>query len=444
MTLDAVVLDHQPIPVLNEFALRGLKAGFTDPSDLSGLLGLEEGLMTGTLGELFRLDQIDYPVEVGGSRSLRITGLGRQTLDALEETQPERREIWFAFDRLLWRPVGHHVASLIKPAELNDLDMLELRPRRVARPVPDELDLPEVSKVLSHLSARRTPTVLAIRRLLRAERRYLPSHLLIFQSEDGRDTEVSLAIDGHLSEPHEQALIELGGAEFLRLESAEPSSERVDLSEVAGAGASSPDPESVMNLDEIRRLRKATEPPDIGDSSEGPERPLGDLTPDSARETIDTASYREIDTYEHAQFFRTARRETRKRLLIISPWVSGAVVNSAFLKELRRLASRKIEIAIGYGITRDEVRSERDQHAEDQLEKLARQFPNVAVARLGDTHAKVLISDTTLIVSSFNWLSFRGDRGRTYRQERGLLIKDPAFVDRSFEEHRERILGATS
>jgi len=34
---------------------------------------------------------------------------------------------------------------------------------------------------------------------------------------------------------------------------------------------------------------------------------------------------------------------------------------------------------------------------------------------------------------SFNWLSFKGDPRRTFREERGLLVKDPQVVDAQFD-----------
>lgn len=442
MTLDAVVLDHQPIPVVNEFALRGLEAGFTEPAKLSGFLGLDEPLVDETLSEMYRLDQIDYPIQAGGSRSLRITELGSQTLETLEETQPERREIWFAFDRLLWKPVAHQVSQLMKPRELADADMRELRPRRVARPLPDQLDLVEVSSVLERLTPRKAPSVLAIRHVLRAEQRYLPAHLLIFQSDDSRDTELTVAIDGHLSEAHERALTELGGAEFLRLESEEPSTESVDLAEALVSTGETPESSSIMTIEEVRQLRRTLEPSDEAEPEDATTRDVHAEGAGGVRETIESVPYREIDTYEHAQLFRDARRVTKKRLLVISPWVSGAVVNKAFVRELRELAARKVEISIGYGITRDQAQDDRDQVALERLLELVRQFANVTVARLGDTHAKILIYDSTLVVGSFNWLSFRGDQGRTYRQERGILVRDGSFVDRSYQEHRQRIAAA--
>lgn len=61
------------------------------------------------------------------------------------------------------------------------------------------------------------------------------------------------------------------------------------------------------------------------------------------------------------------------------------------------------------------------------------------VVKLGDTHAKVLISDSSwAIVTSFNWLSFKGSRKLEFRDERGMYVGLPDKVDELFNEYSIR------
>ena len=47
----------------------------------------------------------------------------------------------------------------------------------------------------------------------------------------------------------------------------------------------------------------------------------------------------------------------------------------------------------------------------------------------------MLVCDRTfMVVTSFNWLSFKGDPKRTFRDERGLLVSLPEQIDAQFEE----------
>ena len=54
------------------------------------------------------------------------------------------------------------------------------------------------------------------------------------------------------------------------------------------------------------------------------------------------------------------------------------------------------------------------------------------MTRLGDTHAKVLVCDSHFsIITSFNWLSFRGDEQLEFRDERGYYVGLPEKSTRS-------------
>jgi phosphatidylserine/phosphatidylglycerophosphate/cardiolipin synthase-like enzyme len=67
------------------------------------------------------------------------------------------------------------------------------------------------------------------------------------------------------------------------------------------------------------------------------------------------------------------------------------------------------------------------------------------VRRLGNTHAKVLISDDRyIIVTSFNWLSFRGDPKRTFRDERGTLVSRAEYVEQQSKSWLARFAEATT
>jgi phosphatidylserine/phosphatidylglycerophosphate/cardiolipin synthase-like enzyme len=64
---------------------------------------------------------------------------------------------------------------------------------------------------------------------------------------------------------------------------------------------------------------------------------------------------------------------------------------------------------------------------------LEQRYANFRFKRLGNTHAKVLIKDSEFVaVTSFNWLSFRGDPDKTFRDEQGTLIQQAEHVENKF------------
>lgn len=73
------------------------------------------------------------------------------------------------------------------------------------------------------------------------------------------------------------------------------------------------------------------------------------------------------------------------------------------------------------------------------LRELADEFANLLLRRLGDTHAKVLIQDSEFYVTtSFDWLSFRGDPSRPFREEWGTMVRDCRAVDELYDKVAKR------
>ncbi len=98
-------------------------------------------------------------------------------------------------------------------------------------------------------------------------------------------------------------------------------------------------------------------------------------------------------------------------------------------------------VYIGYGINEQPTAnaSFQDAAAVDDLTRLSNKYPTFVFKRLGNTHAKVLIKDSEFAaVTSFNWLSFKGDPHRTFRDEQGTLLQVPELVDGKFRELEPR------
>src|SRR5262249_59265448 len=93
-------------------------------------------------------------------------------------------------------------------------------------------------------------------------------------------------------------------------------------------------------------------------------------------------------------------RETKQRLLILSPWIRAKVVNRPFVRQLENLLKQNVKVYIGYGLGEEDTQmNDVDRRAEQDLKNLASRFAHFAFVRLGDTHAKVLISERRFLVS---------------------------------------------
>jgi hypothetical protein len=127
----------------------------------------------------------------------------------------------------------------------------------------------------------------------------------------------------------------------------------------------------------------------------------------------------------------------------VSPWIRRKVVNGKFLAQLEDRLKANVDVYIGWGMSKDTRADDIDRDPREGLEKLSRRYANFHFEWFGDTHAKLLISDRRFAVAtSFNWLSFKGDPRRTFREEWGMLVKDPRVVDEQFDRIIKRFPSA--
>jgi phosphatidylserine/phosphatidylglycerophosphate/cardiolipin synthase-like enzyme len=152
-------------------------------------------------------------------------------------------------------------------------------------------------------------------------------------------------------------------------------------------------------------------------------------TPGELKVKPSAALVQPVPVYEHPRLMREAMRSAKERLIIISPWIRAAVVDDAFISELKALLKRKVDVHIGYGLGSADSAGPKDIKALNRLKGLTSNHQNFHLVHLGDTHAKVLIVDVSqLVITSFNWLSFAGDPGRTFREEWGMMTTEETVI----------------
>ena len=108
--------------------------------------------------------------------------------------------------------------------------------------------------------------------------------------------------------------------------------------------------------------------------------------------------------------------------------------------------SRKVKVVICYGIANridDDVK-----HTVDLLNQL-KEDKNIgkylSLIKLGNTHEKVLVCDDKFtVITSFNWLSFKGDPKRGFRQETGSFLEGKENCDKMLNNLQLRIIEANN
>jgi phosphatidylserine/phosphatidylglycerophosphate/cardiolipin synthase-like enzyme len=126
------------------------------------------------------------------------------------------------------------------------------------------------------------------------------------------------------------------------------------------------------------------------------------------------------------------------RVLIMSGWASGYVIDAEFISKCIRLLSKGVELHIGFGYdsSTDKRMPEWEKKGRGQIGKLMRTAMEQKLDTLlfvyeFDNHYKSLVKDSDyFLTGSINWLS--NNRGKNF--ERAWKNEFPALAEKEFED----------
>jgi PLD-like domain len=456
MMLRCRMLGKKSLPALDEFTLRCLDAELATGSQISAFLGLPSRVVDIVMGRLLVSSHIvPRPTALDGELEFVLTLRGRNALVELGEVTAEEKELPLAYDGLLRRFTLVDSPLRWRPRDLRGNGIVEIPAFPADPPSVGPAETDEVAGVVRNIRELSDFELLSVLDVVgRREKFFVRALALVFESIDrAGDVAVHFAIDGRPSEPHDDAFARAEGQRKLGIVG---SLKGVDGSVEALLGPSVLERRS--DDANVIALRRATETfqarlTDVEDQlaariTDEADTGEGIAQVEVLRERLNEAEAalerlpaRLLEVHEHPALLHGALTSAEERLLIVSPWIRAAVVDADFIRSIEGALDRGVGVSIGYGIDDAKAVFERDAKAEEKLQQLAVSRPNFRFVRLGDTHAKVLVVDRRyVIVTSFNWLSFRGDAGRPFRDERGTLVTIPEEIDRIYDEYLARMV----
>jgi hypothetical protein len=421
--LTSTVLTLQPkaYSPIEEFVLRAIEAGLENIETVTGFLGISASIVEATATTLIKDD--DLIVDSEGI--LHLTQKSQRILAGENLIRPREQSLVFHYDGLTRKPIRAEDLWLWDPRDLKDRGIREIRAFPPKRPRPEEIRGDELQAVLRGQVQASEPStqILQVKSISRAFANFIPALALIYRRTSGTEVQVGFAIDGRLSHAHESAFAAYEGPARMGITTAilGPSPAKPDVASAKDV------PSKAQREKSIAKLRA-----EVARKSEN--------KPDAPGEPRIEAQVEMVAVYDHPKLLREALAQARQRLIIISPWITDAVVDRPFLAALGELLRKGVDVHIGYGLGVEE----RIPQAIRKLEQMARDHANFRLVRLGDTHAKILIKDEDwLVATSFNWLSFRGDPKRTFREEWGTRIAIPGRVREQASTILKRLDAAT-
>ena len=453
------LLAKKPLPALDEFVLKCVDADLRTGDDVSRFLGLPLRVVEVVMGRLVSSGHL-VPLPIVETEPVRftLTERGQRALGESGEVVAEERDLNIAYDGLLREFTLVDLSARWRPRDLRDNDILELPAFPADPPDIGPADTAAVGMAITGITSLAEHELLKVLGLAgKREKFFVRGLALVFESADvPGETVVKFAIDGRPSEEHDHAFARAEGHRKLGIVGS--------LRELDGGPDALLAPEVLRQRSEdseAAALRRATETfrnriveiehraaaVEEDESMEDLARQLEELQRklDEAESALAHVPARLLEVHEHPALLREAMSSAEDRLLIVSPWIRAGVVNRQFLGELEGLLDRGVDVAIGFGIDDSKVGQDRDLEAERKLSALSNRYANFRFVRLGDTHAKVLVLDRRfVVVTSFNWLSFRGDSRRPFRDERGTLVTIADEIDRIYDDYMRRMDEATT
>jgi hypothetical protein len=466
ITIQALTQVRKPIPPIEEFVLKAIDIGLSSAENIAGFLGLETEIIRDAMINLRISEDIDLIAPDGSQmQAWQLTKKGVLTLRDAKIIVPEERSFDINFDGMLRYPrwYGRLESSLLKDKNWREQGLLEINPLPNKRPEISDIKLKEVDEIIRqieskskgrHNRANQNRDLIALKAIERRSRFFQPALALIYKAKDSDDVQVAFAIDGKISTEHEAAFARSNGVKKLRIiETIKESAPRKLAVEVLGhefvAQAPLKEVEELKekvssSLAQIDTVKNSVNQAEDDESRAILEQQIVEQQRqiELLKSQLNSVPMRWLEMYEHRPLLEDALQKSQQRLLIISPWIRANSIDKKFLQKFENLLQRGVQVFIGYGLGKDDndKKYQNDIQAEQKIQKLAQQYQkNFKFQRLGDTHAKILISDTKFAVTtSFNWLSFKGEPNRTFRDERGTLVSDVQKINELFDSYKAR------
>jgi hypothetical protein len=450
VNVNALTLAHKRISPIEEFVLRSIAMGMATQEELMSFLGLPVEVVRPALASLAQGDQIAL-VGQGSRNGWALTDNGKVALEKARLVVAEERTIPIVFDALLRRVTSLKTETLLQFKQLKDEGRIEIQIHPPKRPRLEEISPVHIERLFSSLSSgegRRD--ILCIRGFdpQSVKKRFVEAVALLFVSLDSEEIQLGFVIGNQLSDEHAnafaatQAFDELIG-NFKRkahefrteanqaLESASITPADIQKIVPSDSALRSARAEVAESKTELLRAREE-QVEGLQAKLQIAEKKLAELEAE-----VSASPFRYLSVLDHPPLLQDAVKSAKQRVLIISPWISPAVINAAFIRNLESTLRRGVRVLVGYGISGgdDHTKPIEQNPGLKQLLNLSSKHKNLVMKRLGNTHAKVLIKDSEFAaLTSFNWLSFKGDPNRAFRDEQGVMISDAVAVNAKFDE----------
>lgn len=442
--LNITLLKKKDIGLIEEFILKLLDIEINDINEMSNVLGIDTKLITDSIGILFK----DNLVAILNDKP-KITDKGKDVLRNSKLVVPEQVSFHFLIDGFTGEALPHKASFTAKEVKSKDFHVL-LPDKEM--PVLKDIGFNDISRLIKKyksefLDDTFNGDLISINKIEKAYTMYKKRNLLIFLNKnnnldikvfDGFDREVEyenillkMQESGINQIPLDRkdiidqsdlnkALTQLISGEVIKqaeLNNIESKNTKIKENTVTRLISEHefllknpdelPEEEVYSKTQEIKALRKQL---------------------DEIQHNKETST-RLVETYEHRSILINALKKAQKIVVILSPWIRFSGFDTELQNEIINALKRGINVIIGYGIAE---KDDSDPRAVEKLDNMRKKpyGKKLIFKKLGNTHEKVLLVDGEyVVITSFNWLSFRGNPNWGFRQESGIYTENKEAIN---------------
>ena len=433
------MLKPKKLSVLQEFILKFISSGIDDVSDICNFLGVNASAVNNAVALLQKNSLIT--VDIFYSK-LKLTDKGEEALKEAATIVPEDIEYALYVDGLIGN-VYLDTRKLYNPKELRNFEIKAIN-TIVEKPTLDTLIYEVVKRAINlfkknhaYEQDKLAGDLQEVSQVVKTYVEYKKVYVLVFINNKSEDIEFQVYDGTTRNDDYSIALQKQynNNTHVLDFDSKESTDEETDNSlisvlphEIIESAKSFSYKDSTLER-EISNL--TTQLDAIRDSSDDDEEQKESATErirflekkiDEMKNERKGAD-RILSTYDHRPLLIDALENAQNTVVIVSPWIKSGGLNHEILGRIERALQRKTQVIIGYGISEKE---DSDKWILQRLSEIQnkRYGNNLHLVRLSNTHEKVLIKDNEyMVITSFNWLSFKGDPNKGFRQETGYYTE---------------------
>lgn len=465
LQFQVLMQEQRSLPLVEEFILRTIETGQQNIGEIAGLLGLEWKIVLVGLEALQRRGQVKFG-QINNTEKytpIFITPKGQETLTKLFFSEPKPDTLPVCLDALTGKFYPNR--NLLQIGRVREFEYHEI-PTYIPVPTVENLNFIALKRLVQEAERedqerKLKRELIEIREIEKNWTGYRVMQILQFvRSEDGA-LQVQVYDGVERSTEHETVLLEMERAKYRPLRAIMRDDVPPSYDETKSVI-----PEKTLVV--VRR--KAVELPKLEKLIESKfqrlenekakmnsqlveERQDASLIVEKLKEEIERyRQYKELydastegtevlEMQQHRPKLMEALRKAEREIIIISPWMNEQSMDYELREEIKKALKRGVNISIGHGFGDADYREEKSLR---QLRKIAKGHNGkLWVFRIGDVHSKVLICDEKfMIMTSFNWLSFKGDPVRGSRVEDGILTRDPRAIRKKKAEWVDRFKNA--